>query len=241
MNIQPSTNLLYEGKAKKLFATNDPEILWVEYKNSLTAFNGQLKDSLTGKGALTNQISCFLFDQMNKNDIPTHFVEQTGELTHIAKKVEIIPLEVVIRNLTTGSLCKRLGIKEKIRLPRPLLELYYKDDDLGDPFVSDEHALLFGWSNENDLSEVKRMALKINTILGELFDSIGIILVDFKLEFGKTSDGKLVLADEISPDTCRFWDKDTMEKLDKDRFRQDLGDVLGAYQEIFNRLQDAIK
>ena len=239
MDTQSSTPI-YEGKAKKLFASSTPDQVLVEYKDSLTAFNGQKKDSMAGKGFYTNQISCLLFQYLNSKGVATHFVEPLGDLTHMAKKVSIIPLEVVVRNIATGSLCKRLGVPDKQKFPRPLLELYLKDDNLGDPIVTDDHALLFGWSTEEELAEVKSRALEINKLLGELFDSIGIVLADFKLEFGKTPDGELVLADEISPDTCRFWDKKTLEKLDKDRFRQDLGNVLGAYEEILKRLKERL-
>ncbi len=227
---------LYEGKAKRIYETDDPHICLIEYKDDLTAFNAEKKGSLAGKGKLNNRISAYLFSYLNERGVPSHFVERIDDLSQTARKVSIVPLEVVVRNITTGSLCKRLGVEENIRLPRPLVELYLKEDDLGDPIVTKDHALLFGWASEEELEVMERQALKINELLQELFREKGIILVDFKIEFGKTSQGELLLADEISPDTCRFWDEKTMKKLDKDRFRKDLGDVLGAYREILHRL-----
>lgn len=230
------TTFLYEGKAKRIYETREPEVYLIEYKDDLTAFNAEKKSTLAGKGRLNNRISSYLLGYLEEKGIPNHFIAQVDELRHTARKVTILPLEVVVRNVTTGSLCKRLGVEENLSLPRPLVEFYLKDDSLGDPIVTEEHAVLFGWASEKDLEEMKEIALKVNTLLQELFREKGIILVDFKIEFGKTSSGELLLADEISPDTCRFWDEKTMNKLDKDRFRKDLGDVLGAYREILRRL-----
>jgi phosphoribosylaminoimidazole-succinocarboxamide synthase len=227
---------LYEGKAKRIYKTSEPEVYLIEYKDDLTAFNAEKKSTLAGKGRLNNRISSYLFTYLEKKGIPSHFIAQVDDVRHTARKVTILPLEVVVRNITTGSLCKRLGVEENQPLPRPLVEFYLKDDSLGDPIVTEDHAVLFGWASQEDLQKIKETALKINHLLRGLFKEKGIILVDFKIEFGKTSSGELLLADEISPDTCRFWDEKTMKKLDKDRFRKDLGDVLGAYREILYRL-----
>lgn len=230
---------LYEGKAKKIWGTEDPSVCIVEYKNSLTAFNALKKDSIEGKGRLNNLISSALFEYLGAEGIPTHFISRTDDLHQIVKKVSIVPIEVVVRNITTGTLCKRLGVEEGKVLPRPLVELYLKDDELGDPIITEDHALLFGWSTEEQLEKMKGITLKVNSLLSDYFLKLGIILVDFKLEFGVDGAGNLILADEISPDTCRFWDKDTRDRLDKDRFRKDLGNVLGAYEEIWSRVSGA--
>lgn len=227
---------LYEGKAKKIYETDDANLCIIEYKNSLTAFNALKKDSIEGKGELNNLISSSLFELLTEKGIPTHFVERVDNIHQIVKKVAIVPIEVVVRNITTGSLCKRLGVEEGKVLPRPLVELYLKDDALGDPLITEDHAVLFGWSTEEQLLKIKEITLKVNSVLSEYFAGLGIILVDFKLEFGVDAEGRLILADEVSPDTCRFWDRDTKNRLDKDRFRKDLGDVLGAYQEIWKRI-----
>lgn len=227
---------LYEGKAKKVWSTERDGFYIIEYKDDLTAFNAQKKATMEGKGQLNNEISAHLLAYLASQDIETHFVERIDERNQAVKAVSIIPLEVVVRNIATGSLCKRLGIKEGLEFPRPLLELYLKNDALGDPLVTEDHALLFGWASEEDLRIIRAISFKVNELLKELFRKRSIILVDFKLEFGRTSEGKLVLADEISPDTCRFWDSSTGNRLDKDRFRKDLGDVLGAYREIWRRL-----
>lgn len=228
--------LMYEGKAKKMFSTEDPGIMLVEYKNSLTAFNAQKKDSIEGKGELNNRISAWLFTYLAKEGIPNHFIRTIDETHQLVRKVRILPVEVVVRNITTGTLCKRLGVPEGITLPRPLVEFYLKNDELGDPLITEDHAELFGWADRKQIDEIKGIALSIDRILGKFFDEKNIVLVDFKLEFGIDSEGKLLLSDEISPDTCRFWDKETKMKLDKDRFRKDLGDVLGAYREIWARI-----
>ncbi len=228
--------LLYEGKAKKMYETSDPDVLLIEYKNSLTAFNAQKKAEMEGKGRYNTLISAWLFNYLSEKGIPSHFLERLDETHQLVKKVQILPIEVVVRNITTGTLCKRLGVPEGMKLPRPLVEFYLKDDALGDPLITEDHALLFGWANQEEIDSVKRTSLAVNEILQDLFRSIGIVLVDFKLEFGRDSSGNVLLADEISPDTCRFWDSETGKSLDKDRFRKDLGDVLGAYREIWKRL-----
>ncbi|WP_024822102.1 MULTISPECIES: phosphoribosylaminoimidazolesuccinocarboxamide synthase [Aminobacterium] len=230
--------LLYEGKAKKMFTTSDSDTLIIEYKNDLTAFNAQKRGSIEGKGSLNNSISAALFEYMNKNGIPNHFIKKIDDVHQLVKKVRILPVEVVVRNITTGTLCKRLGVPENVKLPRPLVEFYYKSDQLGDPLITEDHAELFGWASKEQITFMKETSIKVNALMSAYFDAIGIILVDFKLEFGVDSNGILFLADEMSPDTCRFWDKTTMQKLDKDRFRKDLGDVLGAYQEIWRRISE---
>jgi phosphoribosylaminoimidazole-succinocarboxamide synthase len=196
---------------------------------------------MSGKGRLNNAISSEIFEYLAERGVPLHFVERMDELRQLAVKVTILPLEVVVRNITTGSICKRLGVKEGVKLPRPLIEFYYKDDALGDPIVTEDHALLFGWASEEDISAIKAITLEVNELLRGLFAKLDVVLVDFKLEFGRDSSGKLLLADEISPDTCRFWDSSTGDRLDKDRFRKDLGNVLGAYQEIWKRLSGRVK
>lgn len=227
---------LYEGKAKKIWASENKGRYIIEYKDDLTAFNAEKKATMEGKGALNNAISAFLLGYLNSKGVPTHFLEAVDERHQIVKAVKIVPLEVVLRNITTGSLCRRLGVEESLQLPRPLVEFYLKDDALGDPLVTEDHALLFGWATREELDTMKVLTLKVNDLLRELFEKHGIVLVDFKLEFGRTEEGELVVADEISPDTCRFWDRSTGDRLDKDRFRKDLGDVLGAYREIWRRL-----
>ncbi len=230
--------LLYEGKAKKLYGTDDSEILYLLYKNSLTAFNAKKKADMEGKGELNNLISSWIFEYLAKRGVESHFIKRLDEVSQLVKKVTIVPLEVVVRNVTAGSICKRLGLEEGITLARPLIEFYYKDDALDDPLVIEDHALLFGWATKEDIRTIKDIALRVDNILKDLFDSVDIDLIDFKLEFGKDSDGKIILADEVSPDTCRYWEKGTRKSLDKDRFRKDLGDVLGAYREIWRRLSE---
>ncbi|PIE54825.1 MAG: phosphoribosylaminoimidazolesuccinocarboxamide synthase [Dethiosulfovibrio peptidovorans] len=228
--------MLYEGKAKKLYETDDPGLLYLTYKDSLTAFNAKKKAEMAGKGELNNNISAWIFTYLKDRGVESHFIKRIDDLSQTVRPVTIVPLEVVVRNVTAGSICRRLGVPQGTPLPRPLVELYYKNDDLDDPLVLEDHALLFGWADEADLKKIKRLALQVNELLIELFSSLDIDLVDFKLEFGKDRDGRLILADEISPDTCRFWEKGTQNSLDKDRFREDLGDVLGAYREIWRRL-----
>jgi phosphoribosylaminoimidazole-succinocarboxamide synthase len=228
--------LLYEGKAKKMYETSDPDVLLIEYKNSLTAFNAQKKAEMEGKGRYNTLISAWLFSYLAEKGIPSHFLKRLDDTHQLVKRVQILPIEVVVRNITTGTLCRRLGVPEGLKLTRPLVEFYLKDDALGDPLITEDHALLFGWAKQEEIDSIKRTSLAVNEILQDLFLSKEIILVDFKLEFGRDSSGKVLLADEISPDTCRFWDSNTGKSLDKDRFRKDLGDVLGAYREIWKRL-----
>jgi phosphoribosylaminoimidazole-succinocarboxamide synthase len=230
--------MLYEGKAKRLYATDDPDALYLKYKNSLTAFNAKKKAEMEGKGELNNMISSWIFRYLKSKGIDSHFIERIDELSQLVKPLTIVPLEVVVRNVTAGSICRRLGVEEGMKLPRPLVEFYYKEDELDDPLVIRDHAVLFGWATDEELDRMTEMALTVDSVLTELLSSIDIDLVDFKLEFGKDKEGNILLADEISPDTCRFWQKGTRQSLDKDRFRKDLGDVLGAYREIWRRLSE---
>ncbi len=229
--------LLYEGKGKKIFLTDDEKFLIAEFKDDLTAFDAVKKGFEKGKGALNCQISSELFELLEKEGIPTHYVKRISDREMVIKRAEMIPIEVVVRNIATGSLTKRLGIPDGTKLPFSLVEFYYKNDDLHDPIINDEHALILELAeSESELEELKRLGREINVILKSFFDKRELILVDFKLEFGKDIDGKIILADEISPDSCRFWDKNTGEKLDKDRFRQDLGNVKLAYEEVLKRV-----
>ena len=227
---------LYEGKAKKVFATDDPNLVIVDYKDDATAFNGLKKGSIAGKGVINNVMSNHMFQLLEKQGVPTHFVEQLSERETLVKKVSIVPLEVIIRNISAGSFAKRFGVEEGIVFDEPTIEFSYKNDDLGDPLMKAYHAVALKAATREEIETIKSMAFKVNEVMKQYFDSLNVILVDFKLEFGKTADGKIVLADEISPDTCRLWDKTTKEKLDKDRFRRDLGGVEEAYQEIMKRV-----
>ena len=227
---------LYEGKAKKVFATNDPEKLIVEYKDDATAFNGEKKGTITGKGVINNVMSNHMFQLLEQQGVPTHFVEQLSERETLVKKVSIVPLEVIIRNISAGSFAKRFGVEEGIVFDEPTIEFSYKNDELGDPLMNAYHAIALKAATREEIETIKAMAFKVNEVMKQYFDTLNVILVDFKLEFGKTADGKIVLADEISPDTCRLWDKTTKEKLDKDRFRRDMGGVEEAYQEIMKRV-----
>ncbi len=230
-------SMIYEGKGKKLYNTSHPDQVVAEFKDDLTAFNAEKKGNEAGKGALNCQISTEIFKLLEAEGIKTHFIKQLDEKNMLCKRVSIIPIEVVTRNIATGSLSKRLGIKEGSVLPFSLVEFYYKDDTLGDPIMNDEHAILLKCANsQEELEFLKETAREINEILRSFFDSKGLNLVDFKLEFGKDIEGNILLADEISPDSCRFWDKKTNEKLDKDRFRQDLGNVKMAYEEVLRRI-----
>lgn len=229
--------LLYEGKAKKVYATDDPGLYIVEYKDDATAFNGQKRGQIVGKGEVNNRISAVLFQMLERGGVATHFVEQLSPRTSLVKAVDIIPVEVVVRNLAAGSMAARLGLQEGTPLARPVLEFYYKNDELGDPWVTEDHIELLGWADAATLQQMKAMAIRIDQLLMAFFRQCGVTLVDFKLEFGRTRDGSLVLADEISPDTCRLWDAKTGEKLDKDRFRRDLGGVEAAYQEMLARVE----
>ena len=227
---------LYEGKAKKVFATDDPNLYIVDYKDDATAFNGQKKGQIAGKGVINNVMSNHMFQLLEQQGVPTHFVEQLSDRETLVKKVSIVPLEVIIRNISAGSFAKRYGVREGIVFKAPTIEFSYKNDDLGDPLINDYHALALELATQEEIDEIKAMAFKVNEVMKEYFDHLNVTLVDFKLEFGKTPDGKIILADEISPDTCRLWDKTTGEKLDKDRFRRDLGGVEEAYQEIMRRV-----
>ena len=230
------TEQLYEGKAKKVWATDDPEIVIVDYKDDATAFNGLKKGTIAGKGVVNNKMSNYLMQILEKKGVPTHFVKELSDRETAVKKVTIVPLEVIIRNRAAGSICKRLGLEEGMNFVCPSIEFSYKDDDLGDPLINGYHAVSCGFATQEDIDTIKKYAFKVNEVLKEYFLSIGVELIDFKLEFGKTSDGTIVLADEISPDTCRFWDSKTPEKLDKDRFRRDLGGVEDAYAEMMKRV-----
>ena len=232
--------LLYEGKAKKLFITEDPQILRVEYKDDATAFNGKKFDRLKDKGRLNNEITVFFFEHLEKKDIPSHFVRKISETEQLVRRVKIIPLEVVVRNVAAGSLSKRIGWEEGKELPHPIVEFYYKDDDLGDPLLAEEHIRLLELASEAQIEELKKRGLAVNEALKSLMLSKGIRLIDFKLEFGLDQKGEILLADEISPDTCRFWDIESGKILDKDRFRRDLGGVTEAYLEIHQRLTEEI-
>ncbi len=227
--------MLYEGKAKKIYQSENPEEVIIYYKDDATAFNGEKKGQIGSKGELNNEITTLLFNLLEKKGIPTHFIKKISEREQLCRRVEIIPLEVIVRNVAAGSMAKRMGLKEGFELATTVFEISYKRDDLGDPLINDHHAVALGLSTFEELKLIYDYAAKVNIILTELFKEQGIKLVDFKLEFGK-ADGKIYLADEISPDTCRFWDIETGEKLDKDRFRRDLGDVKEAYEEILGRI-----
>ena len=227
---------VYEGKAKKVFRTDDEGLFIVDYKDDATAFNGLKKGTIAGKGAINNRMTNSIMQLLEQHGIPTHFVKELSERETLVKRVPIVPIEVIVRNVAAGSLAKRLGLAEGTRLKSTVLEYCYKNDDLGDPMINDSHILAMGFATEEEIALIREYALKINDILTEYLHDLGIELIDFKLEFGKTADGTIVLADEISPDTCRFWDTKTGEKLDKDRFRRDLGGVEDAYHEIMKRL-----
>ncbi len=227
---------LYEGKAKKVFATDNPDLVIVSYKDDATAFNGEKKGTIAGKGVVNNRMSNFLMQKLEEKGVPTHYVEELSERETLVKKVSIIPLEVIIRNIAAGSFSKRFGVEEGVVLKQPSLEYCYKNDDLGDPMINEYHILALGLATKEELDTIARYAFAVNDFLKDFFLQVGIKLVDFKLEFGKTSDGTIVLADEISPDTCRFWDVNTNEKLDKDRFRRDMGGEVEAYQEMMRRI-----
>ena len=228
--------LLYEGKAKKVFATSDPEVLYVSYKDDATAFNGLKKGTISGKGAINNRVSNYMMEILEKEGVPTHLVKELSDRDTLVKKVKIVPLEVIIRNISAGSFSKRYGVEEGIVFDEPTIEFSYKNDDLGDPLINSYHAVALKIATKEDIETIKALAFRVNDVMKRFFKNIGVDLVDFKLEFGKTSDGTVILADEISPDTCRFWDSTTHEKLDKDRFRRDLGNVEGAYHEMMKRI-----
>ena len=227
--------LLYEGKAKKVYTTEDPDELIVDYKDDATAFDGQKKGTIVGKGAINNRMTNHIFKLFEKDGIPTHYIEELSDRETAVKKVEIIPLEVIIRNITAGSFAKKMGMEEGIVLKRPTLEFSYKNDDLHDPFINRYYALALDLATEEEINTIEKYAFQVNEIMKQYFGSLGIDLVDFKIEFGRYK-GQVILADEVSPDTCRLWDKETHEKLDKDRFRRDMGNVEDAYNEVFRRL-----
>ncbi len=227
---------LYEGKAKKVYATDDPELVIVSYKDDATAFNGLKKGTIVGKGVVNNKVTNHLMQLLEKEGVPTHFVEELSERDTVVKHVSIVPLEVIIRNISAGSFAKRFGVEEGIVFDEPTIEFSYKNDDLGDPLMNAYHARALKLATAEEIETIKAMAFKVNEVLKAFFKAVNVDLVDFKLEFGRLSDGTIVLADEISPDTCRFWDSTTHEKLDKDRFRRDLGNVEDAYSEMMRRI-----
>ncbi len=227
---------LYEGKAKKVYATDDPNLLIVSYKDDATAFNGLKRGSIEGKGVINNRMSNALMRLLEKRGVPTHFVRELNERETLVKKVQIVPLEVIVRNISAGSFAKNYGVEEGIVFAAPTIEFSYKNDALGDPLLNEYHALALGLASSGEIETIKRCAFRVNEILKDFWASSGVTLVDFKLEFGRLPDGSIVLADEISPDTCRLWDSETGKKLDKDRFRRDLGGVEDAYREIMDRL-----
>ena len=227
--------LLYEGKAKKVFTTEDPEVVIVDYKDDATAFNGEKKGTIVGKGAINNRMSNHIFKMIEKEGVPTHLVEELSDRETAVKKVEIVPLEVIVRNVAAGSFSKRMGVEEGRELLCPILEFSYKNDDLGDPFINDDYALALGLASQEEIDKIKSYTKTVNQVMKEYFLSLGLRLIDFKIEFGRFH-GDILLADEVPPDTCRLWDVKTNEKLDKDRFRRDLGNVEEAYEEVFKRL-----
>lgn len=226
---------MYEGKAKKVFLTDNPDIVIVDYKDDATAFNGEKKGTIAGKGAINNRMTNYIFRMLEKEHIPTHYVQELSDRETAVKKVEIVPLEVIVRNVAAGSFSKRLGIEEGTKLLIPTLEFSYKDDELGDPMINDYFAIAIGAATREEIDVITDYTFRINDALLRFFDGAGIDLIDFKIEFGRYK-GKIILADEISPDTCRLWDKKTHKKLDKDRFRRDMGDVEDAYKEVFKRI-----
>lgn len=227
--------MIYEGKAKKVYATDDNDVVIVDYKDDATAFDGQKRGSIMGKGVVNNRMSNTLFGMLEKEGVPTHFIEELSDRETAVKKVEIVPLEVIIRNVAAGSFSKRMGVKEGTQLLKPILEFSYKDDSLGDPFINDDYALALGLASQEEIDTIKRLTHIVNKVLSAYFKQVNMDLIDFKLEFGRYK-GDIILADEISPDTCRLWDSITKEKLDKDRFRRDMGNVEEAYLEVFRRL-----
>ncbi|MCD7731111.1 MAG: phosphoribosylaminoimidazolesuccinocarboxamide synthase [Oscillospiraceae bacterium] len=226
---------LYEGKAKKVYATNDPDLVIVDYKDDATAFNGEKKGTIRGKGVVNNKMSNYMFKQLEEVGVPTHLVEEISDRETVVKRVEIVPLEVIVRNVAAGSFSKKLGIEEGTPLKQPTLEFSYKNDELGDPFINDYYALGLGLATKEEIADITKYAFKVNEFMLDFFKKLNIDLIDFKIEFGRFH-GQILLADEISPDTCRFWDSTTHEKLDKDRFRRDMGGVEEAYQEMMKRI-----
>ncbi|MBB6478636.1 phosphoribosylaminoimidazole-succinocarboxamide synthase [Spirochaeta isovalerica] len=228
--------VMYEGKAKQVFQTENENEVLIRYKDDATAFNGEKKGQIIGKGEINNSITSILFTLLEEKGIKTHFIKKINERDQLCRSVEIVMVEVIVRNIIAGSMAKRVGIEEGTVPPNTIFEICYKNDDFGDPLINDHHAVAMGLATYDELNTIYDMTAKINEIMKAFFDDLGITLVDFKLEFGRTKDGEIILADEISPDTCRLWDKKTGEKLDKDRFRRDLGNIEGAYKEILSRL-----
>jgi len=233
-------DFIYEGKAKQVYSTEDPDLVIVYYKDDATAFNAQKRGTVADKGEMNNKISTLIFEYLIQKGIPTHYIETLNEREQLVKKVDIIPLEMVVRNYVAGSMAQRLGLEEGAKSPVTIFDICYKKDELGDPLINDHHAVLLGAATYEELKFMYELTDKINEALKELFLNANLILIDFKIEFGKDSKGNIILADEISPDTCRLWDKDTLKKLDKDRFRRDLGEVSEAYHEVYNRLLTAL-
>lgn len=229
--------LVYEGKAKRVFNTDDNNIYRIKYKDEVTAGNGAKKDKMEGKGRLNNLITSYFFERLAKEGVDSHFIERTSDTEQLVKKVTIIPLEVVVRNFAAGSIVKRLGFENGQAFEKPLVEFYYKEDALNDPFISDDHVKLLGLANDADIAELKRQALIVNETLIKIMDEMNLKLIDFKIEFGKDSDGNILLADEISPDTCRIWDKETNENFDKDVYRNDTGSLIETYTKFYNKLE----
>ncbi|MEL0236420.1 MAG: phosphoribosylaminoimidazolesuccinocarboxamide synthase [Gammaproteobacteria bacterium] len=227
--------LLAQGKAKSMYETDSENVLLMEFRDDASAFDGKKMSALNNKGKVNNQFNAFILDLLEKEGIATHFIETISTHESLVKKLDMFPIECVVRNRATGSLCRRLGVEDGLILDPPLFEFFLKDDALGDPLINENHILSFKWASQSDIDEMKRLTFQVNEILRELFDKANLILVDYKLEFGKF-EGRVLLGDEFTPDGCRLWDKDTLEKLDKDRFRQDLGDVIESYQEVANRL-----
>ena len=236
-NAPPKLEMFYEGKAKKLYTTSDPNLVIAYFKDDATAFNAKKRGTIEDKGVINNRMSELFFGLLEKNGVRTHFVSRLNDRDMLCKRLDIVPVETVVRNIVAGSMAKRLGLEEGRDLNFPIVEYYYKSDPLDDPLIYPEHAILFGWATENELATIRSLALRVNDVLRRFLDERGIILVDFKLEFGRHQ-GEILLGDEICPDTCRFWDKATRKKLDKDRFRRDLGDVQEAYQEMLRRVEN---
>lgn len=230
-------DFIYEGKAKRVYTTDNPNQVVIEYKDDATAFNAQKRGTIQDKGVVNNEVTTILFQKLEEIGVPTHFIKKLSDREQLCKKVDIVPLEFVVRNVVAGSMAKRLGMEEGTVPPNQIIDICYKRDDLGDPLINDDHAVALGAANYLELSQMYMMTGKINNFLKGIFDDAGLRLIDFKIEFGKDADGNIILADEISPDTCRLWDKETNEKLDKDRFRRDLGNVEQAYQEVLKRLK----
>ncbi len=228
--------LLYEGKAKRIYETADEHVLLVQYMDQITALDGLKKEQMASKGALNNQITSLIFEVLSDYNVPNHFIKKTSETEQLVKRLHMLPLEVVVRNVAAGSFSKRLGVAEGTPLVRPIIEFYYKNDALHDPIINDDHVVFLDIATDEEIIKIKRRAFEVNEALIRIFESIGIRLVDFKIEFGKDEDGQILLGDEVTPDTCRLWDMDTNERLDKDLYRRDLGDVIPVYKEVLRRL-----